>query len=74
MGSSCSVAYGRPDVVVVCQSGVRGMSMSEEVKSISGNGTARLMFCLLHLDLMSEADGTSELGVCPAKASHVKSM
>lgn len=55
------------------------MSVGEEEKVISGNGTRRLVLssCLLVFTevLESEADCTSELGVCPAKheASHVKS-
>jgi len=36
----------------------------DEVQTISGNDTARLMLCLLAFTKVSEADGASELGVC----------
>jgi hypothetical protein len=49
------------------------MSVGENKKVISGNGTARLMLCSHSQLHQSEIDGTSELGDCPAKlqASHV---
>jgi hypothetical protein len=43
-----------------------------EVETISGNDTARLMLCLLAFTTVSEADGTSELGVCPAHVEQAK--